>query len=300
MSHNQVIIIEKPTFIHVKESCLLFEQQRKVVARVLPEDIDCLILHYTSTITASALAALAKSRATVTLLDEQQLPLAHWQPPKANFKSKQRLRNLLALADTPLAERLWQRIVAAKIRSQAETIKRFEAKAANTLYAASKKVELGDSTNLEAYTARLYWRSLFGEKFRRQKRGSNDPVNQHLNFGYGIIRSLIAKWLSGRGIAVELGIHHNNQDNPMCLVDDFIEPFRFIVDRAVAEQTELCNQEISPNSKKALLTSIYQPISINDQQFRLASAVDTCVSSFGRILDKPSKAAASWLILPYT
>lgn len=165
MSHNQIIIIEKPTFIHLRECCLEFEQNGKMVARVLPEDIDCLILHYTSTITARALAALAENRATVTILDRQQLPLAHWQPPKANYKKKQRLINLLALSGSPLGERLWQRIVKAKITSQAETLREFGCKSVNPLLVLSQKVEAGDASNIEAQAARVYLRLFLISRF---------------------------------------------------------------------------------------------------------------------------------------
>ncbi|MCQ1061124.1 type II CRISPR-associated endonuclease Cas1 [Photobacterium sp. ZSDE20] len=300
MSHNQVIIIEQPTYIHLKDSCIIFEQYRQIVARVLPEDIDCLILHYTSTITASALAALAESKATVTFLDKQQLPFAHWHPPNSRHNYKKRLRNLLTLSESPLGARLWQRIVKAKIRSQAETLKLSNIREAKPLATMILKVTPGDSTHIEAQAARIYWSALFGKKFRRHKRDSSEPVNQHLNFGYAIIRSLLAKWLCGRAIALEWGLHHANQENPMCLVDDLMEPFRFVVDRAVAQNLLLCEREISPTSKKAMLADIYKPLQVGQKQFRLATAADATCSSLGRILDRPSKAAASWLTLPYT
>lgn len=299
MGHNQVIIIESPTFIHVKNMCIVFEQQKKVIARVLPEDIDCLILHYTTTITASALAILAQNRATVTLLDEHQLPFAHWQPPKANHQHKKRFLNLLKISKSSLGEKLWQRIIKSKIKTQAEVLNLSGCNGVKRLKKLSEEVKPNDYSNLEAQAAKIYWKSLLGRTFRREKKGSNLPLNQHLNFGYSVIRSLLGKWLSGHGISLEWGLHHQNQGNPMCLVDDMIEPFRFVVDKALTSNIDLYKKQISSTSKKILLTAIYEPISFNGCQMRLSSAINSSCESLARVLDKPSKASAKWLDLPY-
>ena len=81
---------------------------------------------------------------------------------------------------------------------------------------------------MEAQAARRYWPLLFGKEFRRDPRA--EGINGLLNYAYAILRSLAARAVMAAGLHPALGVHHHNRSNPMCLVDDVMEPFRPLAD----------------------------------------------------------------------
>ena len=47
-----------------------------------------------------------------------------------------------------------------------------------------------------------------------------------LNYGYAVLRAIIARAICAAGFHPSLGIHHHNRYNAFCLADDLMEPFR--------------------------------------------------------------------------
>ena len=94
-------------------------------------------------------------------------------------------------------------------------------------------VRSGDPDNIEARAAAYYWRHLFPDvpMFVRGREG--EPPNNLLNYGYAILRAVIARALVGSGLLPTLGIHHHNRYNAYCLADDMMEPYRPYVDQQV-------------------------------------------------------------------
>lgn len=76
----------------------------------------------------------------------------------------------------------------------------------------------------------MYFRELFGEKF---KRFDEDVVNAGLNYGYSLLRSQISKTIIAKGLNPSLGIFHKGYNNPYNLSDDIIEVFRPLIDEYV-------------------------------------------------------------------
>src|SRR6202040_2113426 len=60
-----------------------------------------------------------------------------------------------------------------------------------------------------------------------------EAPNNLLNYGYAILRAIVARSLVGSGLLPTLGIHHRNKYNAYCLADDIMEPYRPFVDRIV-------------------------------------------------------------------
>ena len=93
-------------------------------------------------------------------------------------------------------------------------------------------VKSGDTSNLEARAAAYYWKNLFWiEGFTRDREGI--PPNNLLNYGYAILRAVVARSLVASGLLPTLGIHHHNRYNAYCLADDIMEPYRPYVDQLV-------------------------------------------------------------------
>lgn len=129
----------------------------------------------------------------------------------------------------PLEKKLWQLIIKEKIKNQSRVLDLF--KKENKLQYIYKTVLSGDSSNREAYAARLYFKSLFGNDFTRDKDMAG--INSFLNYGYAILRSSLSRYVVAAGLNPSYGVGHYNKLNPFCLVDDLIEPFRPLVDSYV-------------------------------------------------------------------
>ena len=91
---------------------------------------------------------------------------------------------------------------------------------------------------------------LFGSDFRRDRFG--DMPNPLLNYGYTVLRAAVARAVVSAGLHPSLGIHHHNRANPMCLVDDLMEPFRPLVDYTVALLVRSGCEEVTTDAKRAL------------------------------------------------
>lgn len=150
----------------------------------------------------------------------------------------------------PLEKKIWQLIIKEKIKNQSRVLDLF--KKENKLQHIYKTVLSGDSSNREAYAARLYFKALFGNEFTRDK--DLQGINSFLNYGYAILRSSLARYVVAAGLNPSYGVGHYNKLNPFCLVDDLIEPFRPVVDahvyRLFENNPDL--EEITPQHKAGL------------------------------------------------
>ena len=114
----------------------------------------------------------------------------------------------------------------------------------------------GDPDNLETRAAAYYWKKGFKiEGFTRDREGI--PPNNLLNYGYAILRAVVARGLVASGLLPTLGIHHHNRYNAYCLADDIMEPYRPYVDRLVYDMIkggEINCRELAKEQKVQLLT----------------------------------------------
>src|SRR5690606_27754506 len=127
-------------------------------------------------------------------------------------------------------------------------------KTQNMSYGESQ-VKAGDPSNLEGRAAAYYWKNLFEDYVENFIRGRyEDAPNHLLNYGYAILRAVIARSLVGSGLHPSIGIHHHNQYNAYCLADDVMEAYRPFVDRLVVEiiKTEEIGEELDWNLKSIL------------------------------------------------
>lgn len=158
-------------------------------------------------------------------------------------------------ASKPTNKRLWAEIVRAKLEQQANTLGVVGAPIV-PLKALASKVRSGDPNNLEAQGARRYWTLLFGNEFRRDQGASG--INAMLNYGYTVLRAAVARAVIAAGLHPTLGLHHSSEGNSMRLVDDLVEPFRPIVDLKVWQLSRSGHNEVTPDTKRALVHSLYE------------------------------------------
>ena len=138
-----------------------------------------------------------------------------------------------AAVSKPICKRLWQQIVKAKLRFQGQLLTELHGDDFG-LADLARTVRSGDPTNIEAQAARIYWTALFNDMNFLRRRDLPDQ-NRLLNYGYAVLRALVARAVCATGLHPCLGIPHHNRYNAFCLADDLMEPFRPIVDRAVVQ-----------------------------------------------------------------
>ncbi len=205
------------------------------VKRIPIEDIGVVVLDNKQiTITQGALGALLDNNVAVVTCDEHRMPSGLMLPLEGNTTQSERFRDQIE-ASLPLKKQLWQQTIQAKILNQSSVLYRQRGLDCGNMEAWAKQVKSGDADNLEGRAAAFYWQNLFGEikGFRRDREGV--PPNNLLNYGYAILRAVVARSLVGSGLFPTLGIHHHNRYNAYCLADDIMEPYRPYVDKLVAE-----------------------------------------------------------------
>lgn len=209
--------------------------KESVVKRIPIEDIGVVVLdHKQITITQGAISALLDNNVAVISCDEHRMPSGLMLPLDGNTTQSERFREQIE-ASLPLKKQLWQQTIQAKILNQSTVLYRQRGLECGNMEAWAKMVKSGDADNLEGRAAAFYWQNLFGhiKGFRRDREGI--PPNNLLNYGYAILRAVVARSLVGSGLLPTLGIHHHNRYNAYCLADDIMEPYRPYVDKLVAE-----------------------------------------------------------------
>ncbi len=224
------------------------------LGRVALDDIAAVIgnahgLSYTNNL----LVALAERGAPFVLCGANHNPVGMLLPVDGNYQQAKRLDAQLQ-AGLPLRKRLWAELIRAKLQQQASVL---EAVGAPHAPVASliRKVKAGDPDNLEAQGARKYWGLLFGDNFRRDQNAAG--LNALLNYGYTILRASTARAVIAAGLHPTPALHHRNENNPMRLVDDLMEPFRPMVDLQVWQQWRQAQTELTPDTKRHLVKTMY-------------------------------------------
>ena len=142
-------------------------------------------------------------------------------------------------------------------------------------------VKSGDSENLEGRAAAYYWKSVFPDmdRFIRDREG-DEPKNL-LNYGYAIVRALVARALVASGLLPTFGIHHHNRYNAYCLADDIMEPYRPYVDEMVIEMLEsgVDCRELTTDLKRRLLGLPVKEVVIGGYRSPMMVAVSQTTAS---------------------
>lgn len=220
------------------------------------EDIGVVVIESEQVTMSSALiSALLENKVALIMCDSKHMPAGLMLPLDGNTLQSVRFDAQVA-ASLPLKKQLWQQTVSMKIRNQGAVLKKVNSTEVGNMLAWSSKVRSGDPDNLEGRAAAYYWRNLFEEfpGFVRRQDGG-DP-NALLNYGYAILRAVIARSLVASGLIPTLGIHHTNKYNAYCLADDIMEPYRPYVDLMVVDiiRNQKLSPQISNDTKKQLLT----------------------------------------------
>ena len=248
--------------------------------RTVPvEDIGVVVIdHRQVTLTSGLMAALLEENVALITCDSKHIPTGLMLTLQGHSSQNERFRNQLD-ASLPLKKQLWQQTVECKIRNQAAVLKYVTGEEAKNMLAWASSVKSGDSENLEGRAAAFYWKNVFETRFVRDQFG--EYPNNFLNYGYAILRALVARALVASGMLPLLGIHHHNKYNDYCLADDIMEPYRPFVDRLVLKVMDEFpeEEELTKNIKARLLTIPVLDVTIDGHKSPLMVAVSTTTSS---------------------
>lgn len=247
-------------YISLYRGFLVVTRGKEERGRVPLDDIAVLLVSgFGNSISTNVINELVDRNVPVIFCGDTQHPSGMVWPVDSHHIQNQRLQ-LQIECSVPLKKRLWQAVTRQKILAQSHTLLFFGEKDEG-LRALSGRVLSGDPDNLEAQAARRYWPALLGPGFHRDR--SCGGANALLNYGYAILRGATARAVASSGLHPTLGIHHQNQANPFCLVDDMMEPFRPVVDAVVKQLVMDGHTEVVPHTKRILamlLTVDFQTI----------------------------------------
>ena len=235
---KRTLFFSNPAYLSTRHEQLVvkYPKDEKPTKEVPVEDLGFVVLeHPQITLTNSLMMKLVQNKTAIITCDKQHLPCSILQPLVGHSEQAERYSKQLN-ASLPLKKQLWQQTVISKIYNQARHLE-CRQKNALKLDNWAKKVKSGDSDNHEAVSAAYYFQNLFDiNGFSRYQHGI--PPNNLLNYGYAILRAIVARALISSGLLPAVGIFHHNKYNAFALADDIMEPYRPYVDAVVFDIVE--------------------------------------------------------------
>lgn len=273
------IMISNGLELNIKDSQLLVGQ----LASIPLEDINSILIESQSVRLSSYLLQKAMGYGIVIYCcDEKHIPNTVVLPLQHHHRHFKMLKMQMETSK-PLQKRLWQQIIVQKIHNQARCLEYMNMKGYKELDAMKRQVKSGDSTYVEGRAAAFYFRHLFGDHFSR---GEEHIINAALNYGYAIIRGMIARTIICYGFEPSLGIWHHSELNGFNLADDFIEPFRPVVDLYVSGKFDYSESSkvLTPQIKKGLFSVLNYDMNFNGEKQILGNSIEKMIMSFGGAL----------------
>lgn len=245
------------------------------------EDIDSILIeNHKANISAYLMGKLADDGVCVFFCDAKHMPNAVLTPLNCHSRKTKILRAQINIK-TPVLKKLWKEIIKAKIENSAKVLEILGIE--SNLLDISKKVLSGDSTNMEAVAAAKYFKELFGGEFTRR---SDTCINACLNYGYAILRGLIARTLVVYGFEPSIGIFHHSELNSFNLADDIIEVYRPVVDLYVAMNLENLEGELTPDIKQGLYNVLNLNVFSDGEKHTVSYAIERTIKSLSSIFIK--------------
>lgn len=275
------IKIDSKVKLYIKNQQLMIDNGDEISIPL--EDINCILIeNQTVTLSSYFLQKIADCGIVLYVCDEKHLPNAVVLPMVRHSRHFKILKHQIS-AGKPLQKRLWQQIVIQKIRNQALCLRLLEKEESSELMRMAKEVQSGDRTHVEAKAAAFYFRALYGLGFSR---GDEHIINSALNYGYAIVRGMIARSIVCYGLEPSIGVFHHSELNNYNLADDMIEPFRPLVDLYVARNFDISeiDSELTPEVKRGLFGIINYDMSVKGEKRIVSNCIDMLVSGYSSAL----------------
>lgn len=275
-----VEIAEDGRYLSVVRGFLVVSHEGNEIGRVPLDDIAAVVGNaHGLTYSNNLLVELARRNAPFVLCAENHMPVGMLWPLDGNYEQGARM-DAQVDGTRPMSKRLWADLVKRKIAMQAAVLES-TGKPSAPLSALIRKVRSGDTSNVEAQAARRYWSLLFGSDFRRDTSGGG--INGLLNYGYTVLRAATARAVIAAGLHPGIGLHHENAQNPMRLVDDLMEPFRPVIDITVFDLVSQDVMEVGPDSKRKLVHALYRDLATSQGRSPLSVCLERLAISLSQV-----------------
>ena len=283
------IFIENNCSLAVRKSSLIIKNTEDTSIPL--EDINCIIIdNRMCNLTTCLLDEISKNDILLYICNEKHLPTTILLNTNSYCRQLKRLQEQLEISK-PLKKQLWQKIIVQKVKNQAKCLQELKITNYEILENLSLKVLSGDATNIEAVAAAMYFKMLYGSRFTRK---ADSIINDALNYGYAIVRGMIARSLVSYGFETSLGLFHHNELNNFNLADDIIECFRPLVDLYITTTIPKEACELTSEVKKIILNVTNQLVLIDGKKYNIQTAIEYVVMS----LSKTYKCGENCLVLP--
>lgn len=274
------IYIGNPAYLKLKDEQMYIMDpvSKEMKGKIAVEDLGLLMLdHFQITISHQLIQKMMSNKVVVISCDEFHLPQGMMLPMYGHSEHSDRVKDQIE-ASEPLKKQLWKQTIECKIENQKEVLKKL-GNYFDPMLEYQKNVKSGDITNMEGIAAQHYWKYLINPDFLRGRFG--DSPNQFFNFGYAVLRSIVARAIVETGLLPVLGIFHKNKYNPYCLADDMMEPYRPFVDELVIHWLKVHPEaeKLDKESKAHLLNLASLDVLIDGKRRPLMVAVKTTASS---------------------
>ena len=274
------IYIGNPAYLKLQDHQMkiLCPESITVKGTVPVEDLGLLMLdHFQITISHQLIQKMMGHNVVIISCDVHHLPQGIMLPLHGHTQHSDRVKDQLE-ASEPLKKQLWKQTIECKIENQKDVLVKL-GNYYEPMIGYKNKVLSGDSTNMEGIAAQHYWKYLISLDFLRQRFG--ESPNQFFNFGYAVLRSIVARAIVETGLLPVLGIFHKNKYNPYCLADDLMEPYRPFVDLLVMNFLiqNPSTEELTKDFKAHLLQIATKDVKIDGFQRPLMVAVKTTAIS---------------------
>lgn len=273
----QTLLISNPCKLSIKDNNILLKRLEDEDVIIAISEVSAVVVENPQiTLTAVFMSCCASNNIAVIFTDEKYTPIGVFHP----FHQHSRMTKHAFLQrdwSQSFKNRVWQKIVKAKIINQQQTLLKITNKPSKQLDMIAAKVQSADKTNREAHAAMIYWRTLF-DNFKRNN--TNDIRNSALDYGYSIVRSAIARSISATGFIPAFGFHHKSELNAFNLADDLIESFRPFVDFEVhLLNTVHTDSKLSYQMRIDLVNILNKQVVFNDKKTTLLNAIQQMIFS---------------------
>lgn len=271
------VVIDSPCKLSVSNNYLIVRNDD--VRKIHLSEVYCLMIACPAVnITGIALYELTRNKIKVVFCDEKRDPYGELIGYYGSHNCAKQLRKQLGWSGAAMGF-VGTEIITQKIRNQAAVLRKYGFdERASMLDGYAAEVVRGDTANREGHAAKVYFNTLFGMSFTREK---DCNVNSALNYGYAVLLSCINREVVACGRLTQLGLTHRNEFNEFNLSCDLIEPFRVLVD----EDVFLNRDKPFGKERKFELVGLLNKRVVYGKEFCLNDAVGSYVRNVFDCLD---------------
>lgn len=276
------VYLQNDVHLKIKNEQLLVEETNEKITIPL-EDLNSVCIESLRTVISTyTLKKFIEHDVIVYICDEKHLPTGVLIGTNNYSRQLKNIKMQIEMSK-PLTKRIWQDIIKVKILNQARCLKELNIKEYQKLEEMIIGITSGDKNNVEAKAASIYFKLIFGKDFNRDL---ECVQNAALNYGYAIIRGMIARTLVMYGFEPSIGIFHHSQLNNFNLADDFIECFRPVVDLYVLTKVNLKYDKLTSENKKEIFKIINCLVLIDGKKFNIQGAIEYMIKSFSTSMNQ--------------